>query len=138
MAIGRPRKFSKDIINDIISFGKITTERGARNHINMFLAFGVVKDSDIENLEFLCSRTRGTLNIGVLVELGKINDSDMILNIARHICEKAKKEKHTVRKWAAYVRYCQLLLKNQWNEYQRGEYLIQNNLQEFLISETVS
>lgn len=42
---GRPRKYPENMIREILAAGDVKTERGAREHLNMCLAFALIKNA---------------------------------------------------------------------------------------------
>lgn len=135
---GRPARFSSEYMSlQRVLYPEIKTERGILNKAYQQHAVGVLLHAGIENFKFLFDVETDTVLSGVLRELGKIDNDSMILLIAELICQRAKTEKHTVRKWGAFVKYYQFCLEQERTDNQKVMYLARHDLDEFF-SETVS
>jgi len=88
-------------------YHEIRTRRGLLNKWREINAFSVVdtmaKKEGVEGLEYLRGPAAGTINAGVLRELGYFEDG-VIRVLAVEICKGQKQAKRTVREWGDILR----------------------------------
>lgn len=105
---GRPRVFSEKteaVFNSLGLFAENGTRRGMLNVFYRQRALGIV--SKVEGLEWLASvealkRGEKAWRPLILAELGRIDDADSLIAIARQVCEvkpSAKAGAQMVRQW---------------------------------------
>ena len=80
----------------------IKTRRGLQNKYYEIHALGVLKD--LEGMKFILDSKLEKAKWGILRELGRFkNEADMV-SMAKWICKKTKKERHTIREWGKIIR----------------------------------
>jgi hypothetical protein len=107
---GRPIKYNK-AVNDImlnILDGHFPDTRSHRGRIDLcyrLRAIGVLdKVKDIDNIEFILDDKNKTFKPSILVQLGRIDNDELLIALARRICELAKTHKYKAKDIERFIR----------------------------------
>lgn len=89
-------------------YPEIKTRRGVQNKYYELRAGGVIKN--MEGIEFLIDLKNNVIKNSILVEIGRMHSEDLMREIAREICLRARTEVHTVKEWVDICKSLKVLM----------------------------
>lgn len=104
---GRPRKFTKEYIEAFRFIFPDNTERTIINAHYQSITLQALDKADFD-YTFLVDRKKQTIKQSLMVELGRLENDQDILTVARRVCELATTEKYNIKGWVKIIRYMRL------------------------------
>ena len=107
---GRPEKFIQEWYDWVrnVSWSNARTKRGMQDAIFSCKAMRAIIHEEFENKAFLYSDEKNYTRTSLLAELGRLEDKDVILHVAKYLCEWAAQETLTIKRAIRWVRMIRL------------------------------
>jgi hypothetical protein len=90
---GRPSLLSDELLNGMKKiYPDYKTKRSIENKHYQIRAYGILEKLSIENKEYLFNPDKQFFNWSVLEQLGRIEDDELLIAMAKQVCSLAKEE----------------------------------------------